>query len=111
MEIYYSQRRLQKQCSTYSEAVKQWGPQNAKRLFMRIQQLTAARCLEEMYKVPGARFHPLTQNRLGQFAMDLKHPLRLIVVPHGLIPRKTDGSIDLSRVTSVTIIEVEDYHG
>ncbi len=78
---------------------------------MRIQQLAAARCLEEMYKVPGARFHPLTQNRLGQFSVDLEHPLRLILVPHGAIPRKADGGIDLSKVTSVKIMEVEDYHG
>lgn len=111
MEIYYRQRKLQRQCSTYAEAVKQWGPDNAKRLFLRISELSAAQHLEEMYRVSAARFHPLTQNRSGQFAVDLKHPFRLVLEPREPISRKADGGIDLMRVTSITIIGVEDYHG
>ncbi|MBS3938493.1 MAG: type II toxin-antitoxin system RelE/ParE family toxin [Peptococcaceae bacterium] len=110
MRIYYGQRQLQQATSGYNSAVRELGPENAKKLFLRIQQLEAAGALNEMVNVPGAHFHALTGNRKGQFALNLTHPKRLIVEPVAPVPRLADGGIDLSRVEEITIIEVVDYH-
>jgi proteic killer suppression protein len=57
------------------------------------------------------RRHELTGKRKGTFAVDLKHPFRLIFKPnHEPVPVKKDGGIDLSKVTAITILGVEDYH-
>jgi len=110
MIIYYEHRQLQKATSEYREAVREWGSESAKKLFRRLQQLQAASTLDEMHGVPGARFHALTNNRKGQFALDLKHPARLIIKPAEPVPRTPDGGIDISRVTEIIIVEVVDYH-
>lgn len=86
------------------------GPKQARRLYQRLDDLAAAGTLAEMFFLPG-RFHPLTGDRAGQFALDLDHPNRLILEPdHNPIPRKKDGGIDVAAVTAVRIIAVEDYH-
>jgi proteic killer suppression protein len=60
---------------------------------------------------PQARLHPLKGNRKGQFALDVKHPKRLIITPnHDPLPELPDGGTDLERVTKVLVIEIEDYH-
>jgi len=111
MEIYYRHRQLQQAASDYKSAVRALGSENAEKLFLRIQPLGAASTLNEMRTVPGARFHALTGNRKDQFALDLKHPMRLIVEPVAPVPRLADGSVDLLRVEEIMIIEVVDYHG
>ena len=45
-----------------------------------------------------------------QFSVDLDHPYRLIFEPEEPIPRKDDGGIDWSQVTTVVILGVEDTH-
>ena len=48
----------------------------------------------------------------GQFAVDLKHPHRLIFeIANNPIAKKGDGGVDLTKVTKVRIIEIGDYHG
>jgi len=43
--------------------------------------------------------------------VDLSHPYRLLFIPaHDPIPLKTDGGIDLTQVTEVEIISIEDTH-
>lgn len=72
----------------------------------------AAGNLHHVSLLPAARLHPLKGDRKGQFAVDAKHPYRLIFESnHDPIPVKEDGGVDLSKVTSVIILEVEDYHG
>jgi proteic killer suppression protein len=61
---------------------------------------------------PPERRHELSGNRKGRFAVDLKHPQRLVFEPnHNPLPRGADGGLDLKKINAVTIIEVEDYHG
>lgn len=48
---------------------------------------------------------------MGQLAVDLKHPQRLIFQPDDdPVPRKADGGLDWSLVTRVMILEIVDYH-
>lgn len=60
---------------------------------------------------PPYRRHRLSGNRAGQFAIDLLHPYRLIMVPYqDPIPVLEDGGVDISGVIAVEIVEIVDYH-
>lgn len=92
--------------------MREYGAENAKKIRQRMAVLAAAACLEEVPIHSPDRRHELSGNRKGQFAVDLKHPQRLVFEPnHNPLPRKSDGGLDLKKINAVTIIEVEDYHG
>jgi proteic killer suppression protein len=78
---------------------------------MRLASLLAAENLVDMDKVPG-HCHALTEDRAGQFALDLWGPYRLIFEPaNDPVPRTSDQGIDRPQVTQVRILEIADYHG
>ena len=111
MEIHFGTRKLSKIMNSEKELVREYGPKMAKKVKHRLAVLEAALCLEDVPSKPPDRRHALSQNREGQFAVDLAHPHRLVFEPdHNPPPLKSDGSIDLERVTVIKIIEVEDYH-
>ena len=73
--------------------------------------LMAAPTLAEVSYLKPERRHALTGNRKGQFAVDVKHPYRLVFRPnHDPLPRMEDWGIDLTKVTAITVLGVEDYH-
>ena len=76
--------------------------------------MSVLKSAENLAQVPVRkpdRRHELTGKRKGTFAVDLKHPFRLIFKPnHEPVPKKEDGGIDLTKVTAITILGVEDYH-
>ncbi|KJS10716.1 MAG: hypothetical protein VR67_17755 [Peptococcaceae bacterium BRH_c8a] len=112
MDIYFKYKKLQKACNNERESVKEWGHEIAKKVRQRLSELRAAVCLSDISHLPPPRLHELSGNRQGQYAVDLLHPYRLIFIPaHKPIPIKSDGGIDVSEVTAILIIEVEDYHG
>jgi proteic killer suppression protein len=103
---------MQKACNSERESVREWGSPNARKLRQRLTELQAAETLEDMRKLPAARCHPLRGDRAGQFAVDLAHPYRLVFEPaNSPLPKTNDGGIDLEKVTAITILSVEDYHG
>ena len=111
MDITFRDERLQKIFNSEKNLVRKYGAENAKQIQLRMAVLAAALCLEEVPHYPPERRHELTGNRKGQFAVDLKHPKRLIFEPnHNPIPCKTDGGFDLKEITAITIFGVEDYH-
>jgi len=112
MEIYFKRRRDQELFSSERKLVKKFGQENAEKIQQRLSELAAAESLEDMSFLKQARCHELAGRRKGQFAVDLKHPFRLVFTPfHSHIPRKEDGGIDRTRVTRIIISGVEDYHG
>jgi proteic killer suppression protein len=49
---------------------------------------------------------------MGQFALDLWGPYRLIFEPaNDPVPKSTDRGVDREQVTEVRILEIVDYHG
>jgi proteic killer suppression protein len=55
--------------------------------------------------------HQLKGERQGQISLDLDHPYRLLItVANVPVPKKDNGSINLSKVTEVMILGVEDTH-
>lgn len=110
MNIAFSNDELRQQCTVERERVRAFGKIRSKALGKRLDDLDAAENLAVMFAMPG-RFHPLTGDRAGQFALDVGQPYRLILVPdHEPVPLLEDGSIALDRITAIRIIEVTDYH-
>ena len=78
----------------------------------RLDEIRDSDNLAVLMKLPGARCHPLREDRSGQFSVDLDHPYRLIFVPaNDPLPRLADGGLDLTQVTAVLILERTDTHG
>jgi len=112
VDILFSSKKLQRQCCEQKKAVRTWGPDQARLISRRLDQLRAAETLDVMPRLGRGRCHPLTGDRAGQFSLDLKHPDRLLIEPAiDPIPRKPDGGMDLTKVTAVRILGVEDTHG
>lgn len=102
---------MQRQCDVKVESIRKWGPERAAKVRHRITQLSAAPNLAEMLTLPGADCHALSGERSGQYAVDAKHPFRLVFKPCHKVPTLPGGGLDLSKVVDIKIIEVVDYHG
>jgi proteic killer suppression protein len=59
-----------------------------------------------MIKYKVGRCHSLKGNLKGKYALDLEHPLRLIIEPVF-----ESESREVNDVVSISIIKMEDYHG
>ena len=86
------------------------GKDQADKLQARLDDLAAASDLEIMRLLPG-RCHELHGNRLGQIAVSLKEPYRLIFEPVAdQLPQKPGGGLDWKAVTAIRVVEITDYH-
>ncbi len=112
MDIIYQDRKMEKICSDQSLLIRKYGPKRAKLLRLRLGAFKTAENLEALRWLSQVRCHELVGVRAGTLAVDLDHPYRLIFEPaNEPIPRKPDGGLDWTAVTTVMILAVEDYHG
>lgn len=110
MNISFANNKLRKIFNSEKELKKKYG-KNACYIKLRMAVLMAAPSLAHVSRRPPERRHELEGIRKGTFAVDVKHPFRLIFKPnHNPMPQKDDAGIDLERITAITILEVEDYH-
>ena len=92
------------------QVTKEHGPENAKKLKHRLDDLDAAQCMEVMRSLPG-HWEELKNDRAGQFSVRLHDGLRLIVKPQTQPPpAKPDGGLDWAAIDSIYIVEMVDYH-
>jgi proteic killer suppression protein len=111
MDITFSSEKLAKIFNSEKSLMREYGTENGNRIKRRMAVLMAAQCLEDVPIQPPDRRHELSGRRKGQFAVDLKHPHRLIFEPnHNPLPRKSDNGLDLKQINAITILEVKDYH-
>jgi toxin HigB-1 len=111
MNINFKSHKLTKIFNSDKELCNAYGKQMGQVIKRRMMVLNAAPTLEHVSHLPPERLHELEGKRKETFAVDLIHPFRLILKPdHNPIPYNEAGGIDLSKVTSVTILGVEDYH-
>ena len=108
MEIVFTSSANKKLFDSEKKLEKKFGRKTAREVMEIRTQLELARNLAD-YKLVDRSCHELAGDRKGQIAICLEHPYRLIVEP---IPRvvKLDGGLDWAKTTSVSIIEVVDYH-
>ncbi len=95
-------------CECPATADRKLGRKCAKSLRKRLADLAAAQSVVELV---AGHPHPLRGDRRGQFALKLEGGRRLVFRPtEDPPPLKADDTIDWSRVGSITIIFIGDYH-
>ena len=111
MQISFTNKKLATLLGSQKETLRTYGPDNGRRILLRLQQIADAQNLTELARLPQTRVHELKDNRNEQISVDVKHPYRLLMVPdHPETPRKPDGGLDWDGITSVTVIEIGDTH-
>ena len=111
MRISFINNKLAKLVSSEKNVLRRFGPDNGRRILLRMDQIATAETLVELAKLPQTRVHELKGDRDEQISVDVKHPYRLVMVPdHKETPRKPDGGLDWARTTQVTILEIADTH-
>ena len=111
MDILFYTNRLEKECNNKRLLVKRFGSRRSKLLKRRLVELSAANVLEDLRNLPQARCHELHGRRKGQLSVDLDGPYRLVFKPaNDPLPKKSDGGLDWTRVTTIMIIGVKDTH-
>lgn len=112
MDIVFKDNNTEKIFNSEKELRRKYGTENGKIIMRRMMVLRSASNLEDVPYTKPVRRHQLSGNLKDHFAVDLKQPSRLIFLPnHNPLPRKDDGGFDLSRITAIKIMGIEeDYH-
>ena len=105
MEILFANSQIEKICTSPERAVKKYGERCARILLERLRQMSEARDIETLTRIPG-HYHPLTADRKGQWACRLQGGLRLVFVPGAC------GEMVIKEITdpTLTILKIVDYH-
>ena len=98
MDITYKNNKIRKICTDLKTADRTYGKEMTEKIRQRINEISAAESVEMMIQLHIGRCHRLTQNRRGQYAVDLIHPYRLVFENVG------------DTVQIAVIIEIVDYH-
>ena len=109
MDIDFASNALAKSMASASNMQRTYGDLS-RRLKLRLDLLYLADCLADVPTTPPPRRHLLTGEYAGHFAVDISGNWRLVFKPSQPVPVSPDGSTDLKAVTSITLIEVTDYH-
>lgn len=110
MDIIFGDNKLKKYANSDRNGQKKLGDKRFKLYKRRLDQIIAAKNLEDLRHAPG-RFHELKENKKGQWACDLDHPYRLIFTPQeNPIPTDNHGKYIWIEISGVEIIKIEDYH-
>src|ERR1051326_7854436 len=101
MKIAYCSENFGKLCNRQKLLVRKYGPERAKRIRQRLDDLDAATTLEDFRFLPG-RCHEHSGDLDGLLSLDLDGPYRIYFRPaHDPLPSKPDGGLDWSKVTDV----------
>lgn len=98
MEITYRNKKLRKICTDNRTAEKLYGRKMAEKLDMRLSEIAAADSVQMMVRFRIGRCHQLSNNRKGQYAVDLEHPYRLVF------------TVTSNEIEIANIMEIVDYH-
>lgn len=110
VDIIFIDKKFGELVNDDRKCIKEFGALRAKKIRIRLAQLSTASSLEEIRYVPG-NYHELTSIRKGQWACDLDHPYRLIFTPLEYpIPTNEDGQYVWIEIKGVVIKEIVNYH-
>ena len=85
-------------CTDASFATRRYGKQMAEKIHMRIDEIRASDSVELMIQFKIGKYHSLTGERKGQYAVDLVQPFRLVF-------EQVESEIRIAN-----ILEIVDYH-
>lgn len=104
MDIEFKNKKMKKIYEDHSLLSKKYGSRQAEEIISRINELKAAESLFDISKIPQARLHSLYNNWKDHYAVDIKHPYRLVLFP------LNGNNNDLRSITAIKIAEMIDYH-
>lgn len=107
MYIEYGDKKLKRALEDERKLTAQYGAANARKICRRLNEIEAAETLGMMVQYRIGRCHPLSGNRQGQFALDLEHPFRLIMVP---VYEPGGVAGNWQSACRIRVLEVTDYH-
>lgn len=111
MNIVFKTTKLKKIFNSEKDLVKAYGTERATIIKKRMVFLKAANNLSRVPVTPPFLRHQLKGTLKGCFAVNVKHPYRLIFRPvNSPLPVLDNGELDFTRVTDIEIIGMEDYH-
>jgi proteic killer suppression protein len=109
MQFSFKNKQIKEICEKRVVAQAKLGANGARKLATRLSELLAAKCVGEL--VAGSP-HPLTGDRVGQFAVSLDGGKRLVFEPNDdVTPLNEDGGGTWPAVSRVRIMFIGDYHG
>lgn len=110
MQVGFSDVRSQNLFNSSRDLVRVFGPENARMIRRRLDDLRAIPSLEDARRLPG-HLEELKADRKGHFSMRLLSGYRLIFKPAANpLPTKPDGGLDWAQIREITVLNVEDYH-
>lgn len=104
MIIHYDSKKLEK-ILTNPRLLKKYYGNDFSRISNRLSEMRAANNLEEIPETPPPRRHKLAGNYKECWGIDYSKNDRIIIAPTGEFDIN-----DLSTITEVTILNLEDYH-
>jgi len=104
MKIYFKSNKHAKLLNDEKQLIKKYEKRQAESIQVAFKELAAADCLLD---IPvSLRPHPLEPKSEGKFALDLKHPYRIIVKAYGSFTLSDYSTIKEIIVTDICV----DYH-
>lgn len=107
MKIKAQNNKLAKQLSNKKERIKAFGFDRAKRISARIDEMVAAKTLNDISRFPPARLHKLSGDMEGLFSVDISANYRLIFAGFTVNDEQV---LDTGKIVKLVIVSVEDYH-
>jgi plasmid maintenance system killer protein len=112
VDLHFRTRSVRLACESEQESARRWGAEHAAVVRRRIAELRAAETLAVVSVLPHHRLHSLPEHGDGQFAIYVRHPARLIFEPwQEEIPQLAGGGVDITGVTAIRILDIENDHG
>lgn len=110
MELTYKTKKLKRSLTEDTTLLKTYG-KYAKKIKQRLTQLRSAENLSVIGKLPKLRLHPLKGDKLGEWSIDIQENWRIFFeIAQDPIPLKTDGGVELEKVTDIRINSITDPH-
>lgn len=109
MELAFRSLRLQRILEDQKEIKRTFGSDSQRKIMQQMSLLNSAETMQDVFSGIGG-WHELEGNRKGQCAGDAGGGLRIIVKPNPPVPMKPDRGTDWTKVKSVQVVEVGDYH-
>lgn len=104
MKLYYSTKKLEKILSN-NRQIKKYYPREYHKIINRLSELIVVNNLSEIPHIPPPRRHKLSGDKAGYWGIDYSPSFRII-----LKPVNEFNIDDLTTITDVMIIGLEDYH-
>ncbi len=105
MRIHFSSTKIEKILTNERLINRNYNKEHAKRIKSRLTELQSARNLSEIPQTPPPRRHKLNGDYRDCWGIDYSRNFRIIIEPMGNFDIN-----DLSTITEVKIVTLEDYH-